>query len=80
MADTVKSSSELRLNAGFKDEDTRMIVIDNPRADLSLADVQAFESAIQNDQPIVGDKGGAQFEKFLSAKIVNKTKYILDLS
>ena len=80
MADTIKSSNELKLEAGFYDNDTRTIAIENPKATLAKADIKALETLTVNTQPIIGDKGSAAFVKFNSAKILEKTTTQLDLS
>lgn len=80
MADTIKSSTELKLEAGFYDNDTRVITLENPRDDLTSDDILAVETLAKNTQPIIGDKGSAAFVKFNSAKIVDKTITQLDLS
>ena len=78
--DTIKSSSELKLEAGFYDNDTRILTLENPRNNLTKADILAVETLAKNTQPIIGDKGSAAFVKFNSAKIVDKTNIQLDLS
>ena len=80
MADTIKSSNELKLVANFYDGDTRTITLDNPKGGLSATDIHSLETVMISTQPIVGDKGGAQFTGFGSAKIFEKTKINVDLS
>lgn len=80
MADTIKSSSELKLDSYYADGDTRMLSIPNPRADVTAADILAVAQSAVTNQPLLGDKGGANFVRFNSAKIVEKTKVDLDLS
>lgn len=80
MADTIKSSNELKLEAGFYDNDTRMITLDNPKSGLTKADITAVGTLAASTQPIIGDKGSAAFVKFNSAKILEKTVTQLDLS
>ena len=41
MADTIKSSNELKLEAGFYDNDTRTITLENPKSNLTKADILA---------------------------------------
>ena len=80
MADTIKSSNELKLEAGFYDNDTRTITLDNPKTGLTKADIVAVGTLAASTQPIIGDKGSAAFVKFNSAKILEKTVTQLDLS
>ena len=79
MADTIKSSSELKIESGFVDSDTRTITLLNPRSDLTAADILAVETTVKNTQPIVGDKGGSQFARFNKARIIEKQVTYLDL-
>ena len=78
--DTIKSSSELKMEFGFEDDDTRLITLDNPRTDLTKEDILGVATLARNTQPIIGDKGGAAVTGINSAKIVDKTVYQLDLS
>ena len=80
MADTIKSSNELKMVAGFYDSDDRTITVQNPIATLAAADIHAFETVAQNTQAILGDKAGAAFVSIKSAKTVQKTKTDLDLT
>lgn len=80
MADKVTSSNELKLVFGFYDNDTRTVTLDNPRPDLTAADIKAVGTLAKNTNPIIGDKGGARVVGINSAKIVEKTRYQLDLS
>lgn len=79
MADIVKNTSELKLVAGFYDGDTRTLTLDNPIGSLSAADIHAVETTMKTSQPIIGDKGGANFVGFQKAEIINRTRTILDL-
>ena len=80
MADTVKTSRELKTEFGFYDNDTRTVTLENPRTDLTAADIKAVATLAANTQPIIGDKGGARVVGINSAKIVEKTVVTLDLN
>ena len=80
MADTIKSSSELKMVAYFADGDDRTITVSNPIDTLAAADVKAFETVAKNTQGILGDKTGAAFVRINSAKTFQKTKTDLDLT
>ena len=80
MADTIKSSNELKMEFGFYDGDTRTHTEDNPRSDLNATDIHDLETSMITTQPVIGDKGGAQFVRINSAKIVEKQKIYVDLS
>lgn len=77
--DTVKSSSDLKIIWQFADEDTRTQTIPNPKYDLSLAAVQAFETSVINSQVIIGDKTGAAVTGIKSAISIDSTNVILDI-
>ena len=80
MADTIKSSAELKLGAAFADSDDRTITLQNPKNNLSAADIQAVETIAQTTQAIIGDKKGAAFVNFKSAVVHETTKMDLDLT
>ena len=80
MADTIKSSAELKLVANFYDGDTRTLTFVNPLADLAASDVKTAEATTKTTQAIIGDKTGAAFVGFGSAKTVTKTQTDLDLT
>ena len=77
MSDVSKSSYELKLLAGFVDEDDRTLTIPNPKSNLTWTDISAFASVAAN--AIVGDKYGAEFSRIKSAKYVQTTNSYLDV-
>ena len=77
--DTIKSSNELKIDAKFYDGDTRTLTVDNPAGGLSSGDLHAFESVIKSKNILIGDKTGAAFVGFNTAKVVEKTKINVDL-
>ena len=80
MADKVVSTTTLNAVAGFADGDTRTITIENPNTAINLGNaVHELGVYAQTNQVILGDKTGAAFTEFKSAKVVTKTKTILDL-
>lgn len=80
MADKVTSSNELKMVFSFYDNDTRTVSVENPRPDLTAADILEVGTLAKNTNPIIGDKGGARVIGISSAKIVEKTRTQLDLS
>lgn len=80
MADTIKSSNELKMVFGFYDGDTRTHTEENPRSDLGKTHIKELEDVMVTTQPVIGDKGGAQFVGINSAKVIEKTKIYVDLS
>ena len=79
MADTVKSSYILKIKLGFADGDTRTINLDNPRNDLTAAEVYEVSQFIKNNNLLLGDKYGADSAGILTADKIASTKTTLDL-
>ncbi len=80
MADTVTSSNELKLNYLFSDGDTRLTSLPNPLPNLTGTQINAVSSTLQATQAFVGDKNNAPFERIQTAKYVQQTRTILDLT
>ena len=78
MADKVTSSNRLALVAGFSDGDERTISIDNPRSDVTAADINALNSKASG--VLIGDKYGAPFTVFKGAKIIEQTVTVYDIN
>ena len=68
MADITKQTSTLSIVAEFADDDTRIITIDNPVANVSASAINALGTAAKNGNILIGDKAGAAFTRFKSAK------------
>lgn len=77
MADTFKTTKQLKLVAGFSDGDERTLSIDNPAATVSAAAISALDSLAAG--VIIGDKYGAAFTKFKDAGIYETTTVYLDI-
>ena len=78
MADKTKTTKQLKLVAGFSDGDDRTISIDNPKASISAADINALKTdAIAVLQ---GDKTGATMTGWRDAKVVEATTVYLDIT
>ena len=77
MADVQTQSTKLSLLAGFVDEDDRTITLQNPVNDLTKSSI---ESAL-NDYAhvLIGDKYGAAFSRFKSAKYIESITIKYDL-
>lgn len=78
--DTIKSSSELKLECGFYDGDTRTLTVDNPAGGLSAGDIHGYENLIKTKNLLIGDKTGAAFVGFNKARTLDKTTIDVDLS
>ena len=81
MADVVKNNVTLGLEAGFADGDTRAINLPDPNTAINLvAGISSLEAYTLNNQILIGDKTGAAFTGFKSAKISRHTTTYLDLT
>ena len=84
MADVTKVRNTIQVVAEFTDGDDRTITFDNPKASLTadqLAVLINDASAYAKEHNVIlGDKAGAEFTRFKTArKVANTTKY-LDLT
>lgn len=80
MADVIKTKGVLQMVAGFADGDDRTFTVDNPKATVTAAQIQAVSDYAVNNNILIGDKAGANFTGIKSAKkIAQMTKY-LDLN
>lgn len=78
MADIIRQTKTLSLEAEFIDGDTRTITLDNPKDSLTAADIDAITPIMI--KTLVGDKTGAQFYRWKTAAIINKQSIIIDIS
>ena len=79
-ADTVSSSREGKLVVSFYDSDDRTLTIDNPKSNITAAQINSFVEQMKTDQPVIGDKTGASVVGAQSFKIIEKTETKLDLN
>lgn len=80
MADTTKTTYDLKLETIFVDGDTRTFSIKNPKANISQSDIQGLDTYMQENNILVGDKYGGRFGRITKASTVEKTTVSLDLS
>jgi len=66
--DTITTTNQLKLLAGFADEDDRTISLNDPRENLTWANIQALATKATN--VLIGDKYQAKFTRFKEAKYV----------
>ncbi|MBE8949770.1 MAG: hypothetical protein SR3Q1_04130 [Quinella sp. 3Q1] len=84
MADVTKVRNTIQVVAEFSDGDDRTLTFDNPKATLTTdqlaAQINEASAYAKTHQVILGDKIGADFVRFKTArKVANTTKY-LDLT
>ena len=78
MADKVTSKTVLSLGAEFTDGDTRTITLDNPKNGLTAEDILATTNGAK--AVLIGDKTGAPFLRWATAKKISATTTYLDLT
>jgi len=79
MSDIYKQSYILKIKLGFADGDTRTINLNNPRSDLTAAEIYEVSQFIKNNNLLLGDKYGADSAGILTADKIASTKTTLDL-
>ncbi|MBQ4494214.1 MAG: hypothetical protein II968_00445 [Selenomonadaceae bacterium] len=84
MADIIKTRNTIQVVAEFSDGDDRTITFDNPKAALTEAQLAAqineASAYAKAHQVILGDKIGAEFTRFKTARKVSGTTKYLDLT
>lgn len=84
MADIIKNKSSLQLVAEFYDSDDRTFNLDNPNATMTASAMAASINAIgdyaKTNNVLIGDKDGAAFQRFKSAKRITNQSIIFDLN
>lgn len=85
MADTITQKRYLDINLGFADEDTRKIKLENPKAEVTTAMIQAVDTAFINSSDttlnlVVGDRAGAEFTGILTVDSIRATETEFDLT
>lgn len=78
MADSISTSLDLRIVAGFADGDERTITLSDPKSTITAAQINALNASASS--VLIGDKYGAPFLMMKDAEYVSKTVTKLDLS
>ena len=78
MSDPYKIKNYLSLVAEFTDGDDRTINLDNPKSTLNASLINACNSSASGI--LVGDREGADFVRFKSARAIKTTTVYLDLT
>lgn len=79
MADTVKTTSILKIDNDFVDGDTRSFNLKNPKNGISESDITALNQFMQMNGVLVGDKYSATFLRISKASVINKTQTTLEI-
>lgn len=69
----IKTFNQIKLLAGFADEDDRTLTLDNPNTSLDLGTAIGQLESLAADV-LIGDKYGAPFTRFKEAKILQGTR------
>ena len=80
MADVVKTARNLIFETVFVDGDTRSITLKNPRSDISQSEITAFNTFLQENNMLIGDKDGATFGRIKKVTRRETTTTYLDIS
>ena len=80
MADKTKTSKQLKLVAQFADGDDRTLAVDAPKSTLAKANIVNDEFIASAKAVLIGDKTGAEFTKWKSAKIHESETVYLDIT
>lgn len=77
--DKVTTANELKLDFAFYDGDNRVVTLDNPRDDITVAQLLALGNTAKTTGALIGDKAGTACVGLRGAKTVSKTTTQLDL-
>lgn len=69
MADVTKQLDTLSIVAEFTDGDDRTITLANPKDNISASEINSLSAYCANNDVLLGDKTGADFLRFKSAKV-----------
>lgn len=79
MADTTKTTKNLKVDCDFVDGDTRAFNIKNPKSTITASDITDLNTYMQVNGVLVGDKMSATFLRIAKASTVTKTTVNLDI-
>lgn len=84
MADQITTTSTLNIQTAYKDTDTRIVKLKNPRDNISTQDITALETLIKNGADgsaslLIGDKRGSDFLQIDKVTRINKRTLTFDL-
>lgn len=71
MPDIIITKNQLKILAGFVDEDDRTITLDDPKENITWSDMENIATLANN--VLIGDKFGAQFSRIKEAKYLETT-------
>lgn len=81
MSDKVTTSKTLNIVVEFVDGDTRTLPpLDNPKDNLTKEQINAVAAIAKTSNLLIGDKAGADFKEFKTAKVLETERIVLDLN
>ena len=80
MADTISSASVLNNILAFDDGETRTVNIDNPKTNLTKAEVEDWFNHAKNNNLLLSEKGGASLAGIKTSQALDRTQTVLDLN
>lgn len=80
MPDTMTVSHLLLFDTLFIDGDTRTLTVKNPKSNISLNEIEAFNSFLQTSNILIGDRAASQFNKIKTVVRRGTATTKLDLS
>lgn len=80
MANLIRETQTLKLDALFVDGDTRTITLKNPKETITTAQITTLNTLIQSGNLLIGDKAGGTFGRIDKVRRVTETKVLLDLT
>lgn len=80
MADSIKTSRNLKLDYDFVDGDTRVNNIKDPNDSITSAQIEDLNTFIRANNALIGDKYQATFARIRKATIVEKTTTDFDIN
>ena len=79
MADKIVTENSLKLDFAFFDGDSRTVTVDNPRSDVTVAQLLAVGNTAKTTGAIIGDKASAACVGLQGARATKKRSTYLDL-
>lgn len=84
MADKTAQSSDLKIELLFTDNDTRILTLKNPKAEIMTNQITSLETLILNgggsNTLLIGDKYGSDFRRIEVVKRIETAITYLDIS
>lgn len=80
MSDSIKRTTELKIDNLFVDGDTRTITLKNPKSNITTQEITELQTFMNQKNIIIGDKYGGTFGRINSVTKVTDERVYLDLA